>query len=491
MCRDSISRAHSALVGAAIRLAECMGLHRDPSEYNYSPVDTHVRRLIWYQLCFLDIRTAEVQGPRPSIRGDEFTTKFPLNLNDEDIMAGSKEGSKEWTDMTFSRIRFESQEIIRDVLIDRIRLEQKKITITGALAKIESFRKAMYERHGPIFNRIDMTPLQHAASVTLSFMIHRLHIMLLHKFYNTWPAGMPDRILQLIVNTGAQQLEDAVTLETSPDLRPWQWYSRAYHNFHAALLLLAEVSNHPLRREADRIWRSLEYVFEVEDSYQHQNLSRSQIIEHRRRNAHHILSQFRDRMKVYQSLRRIKYSANIDDIRIGRTEPRSFVSTDAVSKETEPTAIFNLNPMTLLPGVSAIEQARTRQTQPPLGYFQNQGNILNAPTTTDSQNNLPGNLGDGVSQFGARAPVREATHGIPGTKSTWATSPSNMFAQTPPMNLPSGISPPSSEDMPMPEIDWVSSFYFLIIYIHEPNKCNCGLTNLCSSLNGTKSSRLT
>lgn len=37
MCLDEVSRAHSALVGMAIRLAECMGLHRDPAEYGSFP----------------------------------------------------------------------------------------------------------------------------------------------------------------------------------------------------------------------------------------------------------------------------------------------------------------------------------------------------------------------------------------------------------------------------------------------------------------------
>ncbi|OKL55767.1 hypothetical protein UA08_08998 [Talaromyces atroroseus] len=414
-----------------------------------------LQAFVMYLLCFLDIRTAEVQGPRPSIRSEDFTTKFPLNINDEDLVAGNKEESQEWTDMTFARIRFECQEIFREVLIDRSRLEQKKITITGALAKIESSRKAIYERYGPIFNITNITPLQRAASVTLSFMLHRLHIMLLHKFYRSWSSRMPDRIIQLIVDTGTQQLEDAIALETSPDLRPWQWYSRAYHNYHSALLLLVEVSSHPLRREADRIWRCLEYVYEVEDSSHLQNLPRSQIIEHRRRNAHHILRQFRDRMKVYQTLRRIKYTANIDEIKKGQTEPHSLVSIDAVSKEPESSAVFNLNPMTLLPGMNVIEQARARQTQSPHSHLQSQGSVPNIPVMTESRNDLQGNFNESTTQFGAGDPIREVTHDIHGPKSTWTAGPSNSFVQTPmPLYMMNEISPPSSEDMPMPEIDW-------------------------------------
>ncbi|PGH04644.1 hypothetical protein AJ80_08478, partial [Polytolypa hystricis UAMH7299] len=61
MCRQEISRAHSTLVGTAIRLAECMGFHRDPEEYGLGAIETHVRRMIWYQICYLDLRTSEMQ----------------------------------------------------------------------------------------------------------------------------------------------------------------------------------------------------------------------------------------------------------------------------------------------------------------------------------------------------------------------------------------------------------------------------------------------
>jgi hypothetical protein len=48
MCRDQMSRAHSVLVGTAIRLAECMGLHRDPADvYGLPAVECQVRRTIW------------------------------------------------------------------------------------------------------------------------------------------------------------------------------------------------------------------------------------------------------------------------------------------------------------------------------------------------------------------------------------------------------------------------------------------------------------
>lgn len=484
MCRETISRAHSALVGAAIRLAECMGLHQDPLEYGYGPVETQVRRLIWYQLCWLDLRTGEVQGPRPTIRADQFTTKFPLNINDDDLALGAKEGSQEWTDMTFACIRFECQEIIREVFTDRMRLEKKLITLTGGLYKIETSRKAVYERYGPIFNKRNLTPLQRVASVTMSFLLHRLHIIIFHKFYNSWLARMPDRIVQLIINTGTQQLEDAVILETSPDLAPWRWYSRAYHSYHTALLLLVDVSTHPLRREADRIWRCLDYVYETEDSFLPQNITRRQIIDHRRRKTLQILRQFRDRMTVYRAVRKLKYSADVGEIKIGVIKPPSYDSTDSFPTSAESMANFNLRPATFLPMQSSVDQARARQTQSPPNLTQSPPNLFQTPTSlsdmsvmTESRNQSPGNTSDNLhyGQLTAQ-PNYETMPNIQGMQSTWvpasaSTGPPINFGSNPypeaqitttaatstsanmtPDNSQTA-SPPMS-DMSMPEIDW-------------------------------------
>lgn len=52
LVRSEVSRGHSALVGTAIRLAECMGLHRDGTHYRMKPVEVHVRRILWWQLFF-------------------------------------------------------------------------------------------------------------------------------------------------------------------------------------------------------------------------------------------------------------------------------------------------------------------------------------------------------------------------------------------------------------------------------------------------------
>src|SRR6478735_10520773 len=102
-------------------MAECMGLHRDGETYGLNPLDTHVRRLVWHQLWFLDIRTCEAQGPKPAMRREDYDTKLPLNCDEGDL---SRNGPApmpvdRWTSTVLTLIRFEITEMMRIIWVDR------------------------------------------------------------------------------------------------------------------------------------------------------------------------------------------------------------------------------------------------------------------------------------------------------------------------------------------------------------------------------------
>ena len=305
-----MSRAHSALCGTAIRIAECMGLHRDGTEYGLSPVETHVRRLIWYQLCFLDLRTCEAQGPRPGIRKDEYDTQFPLNVDDVDLekYPPARKSSDRWTDMTLSLIRMEVNEMHRVVWVDRVRLEKKKTSLTAILAKVEKFQRDMKEKYLPMID--ERVPIQHYGRLLLDVLYYRMHIMILHRYHNSVSTRIPDRLRQIILTSGTQQLEDSIEMATSPMLQPWSWYVGAIQQWHTAFLLLIEVFAYPMRREADRIWACLDYVFEVPAT-----LTRDQ-------KARLILTELRDKTGAYRDLRKMRAPNGMIE-RLGQRPPRT------------------------------------------------------------------------------------------------------------------------------------------------------------------------
>jgi hypothetical protein len=274
-----------------------------------NPLETHIRRLIWHQLCFLDIRTCEAQGPRPTIRRDDFDTKLPLNIDDVDLRSSGKPpvSADRWTDATFSLIRFEINEMMRTIWIDRPRIERRKISLTAVLSKIETFRSNMASRYDHLID--DQIPIQKCAKVAKALLLSRLHIMVLHRYHNSVVSPMPDRLRNIMLNSGTTNLETAVALDTLPELRVWAWYGGALQQYHTAFLLLMEIFVYPRRKEADRIWTCLDYIFECDPS------------EPRAIKARRVLSELQQKTAVYQSMRGMRAPVVMDK-HLGQREPR-------------------------------------------------------------------------------------------------------------------------------------------------------------------------
>ncbi|RFU36052.1 hypothetical protein B7463_g250, partial [Scytalidium lignicola] len=309
LCRAEVSRAHSVLVGAAIRMAECMGLHRDGEAYGLNPLDTHIRRLIWYHVCFLDIRTCEAQGPRPSIRKDDFDTKLPLNVDDVDLTScgESPAAADRWTDATLTLVRFEINEMMRSIWIDRPRIERRKISITAVLSKIETFKTNMAAKYDHLID--ERIPLQKWCKIMKSLLLSRLHIMVLHRYHNSVVSPMPTRLRQIMLNSGINMMEDTISLEVLPELSSWVWYVGALHQYHVAFLLLLEVYVYPNYAGADRIWNCLDFVFNC-------NPSEPRLVKARK-----ILSELQRKTAVYQSMRGMRAPVVMEK-HVGQRPPR-------------------------------------------------------------------------------------------------------------------------------------------------------------------------
>ncbi|KAK6842437.1 hypothetical protein PG987_003297 [Apiospora arundinis] len=298
LCRAEVSRAHSVLVGAAVRMAECMGLHRDGEAYGLTPLETHVRRLVWHQLCFLDIRTCEAQGPKPVIRREDYDTKLPVNCNEDQLTHAvvPPEPADRWTTNTLALIRFEINEMMRIIWLDRRRLEGRKISLTDVLSKIENFRRRMSEKYDHLLDVAQ--PAQRYAKCVMSLLTYRLHAMVLHPYHSNAAHPMPAQLSSLLVSSGIVIVEHAIQLETNPLFRPWAWYLGAYFQYQIALLLATEVYYRPGSRDADRIWTCLDYVF---------GLDRRLPPEAK---GVHLLSEIQGKTAVYMRLRKMRGPTN-------------------------------------------------------------------------------------------------------------------------------------------------------------------------------------
>lgn len=246
------------------------------------------------------------------IRRDDYDTKLPLNCNEEDLPATAgaapPEPSDTWTTSTLPLIRFEINEMMRSVWVDRRRLETRRTTLTAMLTKIEHFRRRMSEKY---IHLLDVSvPAQRYAKCIMHLLIYRLYIMVLHPYYANASNPMPLRLSHLLITSGIMVIELSMHLETNPMFREWAWYFGAYFQYQVALLLATEMWFRPENREAARIWWCIDYVFELD----HKLPTAAKVA--------HLLNEISSRTAIYMRRRKMRGTS---------TTARAVVSSNAVA----------------------------------------------------------------------------------------------------------------------------------------------------------------
>jgi hypothetical protein len=313
-------------------MAECMGLHRDGEAYGLNPLETHVRRLVWHQLCFLDIRTCEAQGPKPAIRREDYDTKLPLNCEEDQLSMHATlqvEAAETWTTTLLCLVRFEINEMMRIIWSDRRKLETRKTTLTAVLSKIENFRKRMFDKYNHFLD--DRVPIQRYTKLVMHLLMYRLHAMVLHPYHSNTTSPMPARLNSVLIMAGIYIIEISMQLEANAPFKDWAWYLGAYQQYQIALLLATELYYRPLNKDADRIWRCLDHVFNL-DPQAHPELKSTQI-----------LTEIMTKTGVYMSMRKMRAPTTISKavpdkqaVKTGGNPARSPTATPAGPQYSNP-----------------------------------------------------------------------------------------------------------------------------------------------------------
>lgn len=104
------------MTATVYRLAQGLGIHIDGTYFHFNPLETEMRRRVWWTICLLDVRSSEDHGTDFQTRSGMYGPRLPLNVNDDDLYPETQTPPKERigvTDMTFSLIRFEITAAIR------------------------------------------------------------------------------------------------------------------------------------------------------------------------------------------------------------------------------------------------------------------------------------------------------------------------------------------------------------------------------------------
>ena len=253
------------LTAVAVRIARRLGLHRDGVLLGLPPFEVEMRSRLWWQIAFLDGRTADLCGSRPSL-DLQCDTKPPLNVNDSDLSPGMTEPAKERseiTEMFIFMIRVQVgeslQKAVSPVSIDALR--RSSLTL---LAKDEVIKRLQDSLEQKFLRYCDpLQPLHLLGSIICRIAICKLRLSVHNTMaYAGQGVSIPQSESDLVFNNGMKIIGYANMLHSAPALQKYRWFVGANFLWDSFIYILVELRRRKSGPEVDQAWSQIAQLFE-------------------------------------------------------------------------------------------------------------------------------------------------------------------------------------------------------------------------------------
>lgn len=269
MRANDTSRLMWTLTSLAVRIAEGMGLHQDSTTSSFRPFENEMRRRLWWQICDLDAHAADDRASNLLIAANSFSTKLPLNINDQDISFDSVEEMLDregYTDMTFALSCYEVLDTLRKLVYTPESIvhssEAGSQEVRGhsvdIVINLQRHIKEKYLRH------LNLTRPFHWLIRIVADGIAAIMWLLVYRPLKRLPNNVssfqlahPD-ILRLSVDV----LERFHQLAMNPALSQFRWLCQTYVQWHALAVTIAELCVKTEGPMVERAWAVVELSFQ-------------------------------------------------------------------------------------------------------------------------------------------------------------------------------------------------------------------------------------
>ncbi|KAI3330575.1 hypothetical protein F4824DRAFT_330244 [Ustulina deusta] len=242
------------MTGLVIRMAQALGLQRDGTHFKHlNPFEVDIRRRVWYALCSLDVRASEDQGTDFTIQNGSFDTKFPLNINDDDINIDTKETPKERegiTDMTVPIVLMEITNISRQIVSPSVGLEEQ----SRLLGTIYTTLEERYLRFSTESGNITYWVI----TVTTRLVIAKLTLFThLPVLFSSPGDHFSQEIRNKLLIAAIEVAEFNHALNAEKAGHQWRWIYQTYTHWHAIVYLLIDICRRSWSPIVERSWIAL------------------------------------------------------------------------------------------------------------------------------------------------------------------------------------------------------------------------------------------
>ncbi|KAJ5587701.1 uncharacterized protein N7459_003466 [Penicillium hispanicum] len=263
------SRTVWSLTALVFHIARAMGLHRDGSSFGLRPLETELRRRLWWYICLLDIRSAEYHGCEPIVHDSMFDTQLPLNVNDSDLRAEMTEPPAERegaTEMTFCLVRCEITRLVWKIgymspnMQSPNRVEELSLESRAALAQDLQDR---LEEHYLKYCNVNIPFFRLCVTVAWIIIFRTWLVVYYPPSQKDKTADLPSNIRDQLFLTSIKTLKLSNDLIINTDISRWLWHSKAHMQWHAIAFALSEICVRPPSEDCDRAWAYVRAIYDL------------------------------------------------------------------------------------------------------------------------------------------------------------------------------------------------------------------------------------
>lgn len=246
----------------AVDLASMLGLDHDGASRGISPFETEMRRRLWWQICTLDVRTAEYYGSDPHLLESSFDTKFPSNVNDASIhpdMSASPQPTTGRTEMLFTLVRLEISNFARRMIFSENfgrANSYAALSIWTKCKAIDQFRDRIERQY---LSQCDFAiPLDFITAASSRLILAKLKLAVLKPRTRQYEHLLMQETFR---KACVEILERARALQLYERGKQWLWLFQTYIEWDALAYLLINLSLVPAGNEVEVAWAAAEKIY--------------------------------------------------------------------------------------------------------------------------------------------------------------------------------------------------------------------------------------
>lgn len=229
-----------------------------------------MRRRLWWQICDLDSHAADDRGSNPVVVANSFSTRLPLQIDDEDISLESVEEVKEregYTDMTFALSCHEVLDAMRKLAyiptstVDYSQAGSQEVRgqTVDNIINVQRHIKEKYLRH------LNLTRPFHWFIRIVADVVTAVMWLLVYRPLKRRPESGPSSQLAHpdILRLSVDVLERIHQLQTDPAVSQFRWLSQTYVQWHALAVTIAELCVETEGPMVEKAWAIVEPSFQL------------------------------------------------------------------------------------------------------------------------------------------------------------------------------------------------------------------------------------